>query len=78
MSKTIVPKSDQLNAEDFISGSLTYTIQGDTGLTVSIEGSDSANTGWGEVASGILTAGSFQFTIDPKLAPKRFLRARVL
>ena len=59
-------------------GTLTYTIQGDTGLTVSIEGSDSANTGWGEVASGILTAGSFQFTIDPKLAPKRFLRARVL
>lgn len=27
VSKTIIPKSDQLNAEDFISGSQTYTVQ---------------------------------------------------
>ncbi|HEX7861256.1 MAG TPA: Ig-like domain-containing protein [Verrucomicrobiae bacterium] len=59
-------------------GTLTYTIQGDTGITVSIEGSDAADSGWAQLTTALLAAGSHQFTIDPRLAPKKFLRARVL
>lgn len=59
-------------------GTLTYTIQGDTGVTVRIEGSNSPVTGWAEVSTAVLATGSHQFTVDPKLAPMRFLRAIVL
>jgi hypothetical protein len=57
---------------------LTYTIEGDAGLSVSIEGSDSPDGGWSQVTIGVLTGGSFEFTVDPALAPKRFYRAVVL
>lgn len=59
-------------------GTLTFTIQGDTGLNVLIEGSDVSNGGWGQVGSAVLTTGSHQITIDPRLATTKFFRARVL
>jgi hypothetical protein len=59
-------------------GTLTFTIQGDTGLSILIEGSDVSTGGWGQVTSAVLTTGSHQLTIDPRLANSKFLRARVL
>jgi hypothetical protein len=61
-----------------LDGTLTFTIQGDTGLSILIEGSDVSTGGWGQVTSTVLTTGSHQFTIDPRLANSKFLRARVL
>jgi hypothetical protein len=59
-------------------GTLTYTIQGDTGINVRIEGSNSPSSGWTEVSTTVLATGSHQVTIDPQLSPMRFLRAIVL
>jgi hypothetical protein len=59
-------------------GTLTWTIQGDTGITLRIEGSDSPASGWTEVSTEVLATGSHQVTLDPKLTPVRFLRAVVL
>lgn len=59
-------------------GTLTYTVQGDTGITVRIEGSNSPLIGWTELSTAVLATGSHQLTIDPALAPMRFLRAVVL
>jgi hypothetical protein len=59
-------------------GTLTFTIHGETGLNVLIEGSDVSNGGWAQVSSAVLTTGSHQITIDPRLATAKFFRARVL
>ena len=59
-------------------GTLTYTIQGDTGISVRIEGSNSPLNGWAELSTAVLATGSHQITVDPKEAPIRFLRAVVL
>ena len=61
-----------------VDGTLTFTIQGDTGLNIAIEGSDNVNTGWTQLSTAVLTTGSHQVMINPRLASKRFLRARVL
>ena len=59
-------------------GTITYTVQADAGTALSFEGSDRPDTGWVQVSTAVVATGTYQLTIDPKLAPKRFFRALVL
>ena len=59
-------------------GTITYTIQGDTGLSLSIESSNIATGGWSQLNTAVLTSGSHQITVNPADSDMRFIRARVL
>lgn len=57
-------------------GTITFTLSGTAGTQVIIEESTNLQT-WTTAGTGTLTGGTFQFTVDPRLAPRKMYRARV-
>jgi hypothetical protein len=58
-------------------GTITFVLTAQAGANLVIEGGEAGGS-WTQAGAGVATGGTFEFTVDPRLQPRRLYRARVL